>query len=75
MDTEVKIKNNKVFILADEGYNYPNRKLCTLEDNGNGYKVKFHSHSTTHQDIYLSLDYDEADYLLDALLANRNKDK
>lgn len=74
MNTTVMIKENKVFIIAGNGYSYPGKKLCKLEDTKNGFKVKFYSHSPALQDIYLSLDYDEAEYLLDAFLALKDKD-
>ena len=40
---------------------------CVVTDNMNGFKVKFKSHSSVYQDRYITLDYDEAAYLISAL--------
>lgn len=63
----VKRKGDKVIVRAARGYCDHVDKLCEITDTDNGYKVKFNSSSSTQQDIYLSLDYAQAEYLFLAL--------
>lgn len=60
----VKRKGNKVTIKANGGYVAGVDKLAVIRDNGNGYTVKFPSHSSVYADIFMSLDYSQAEYLL-----------
>lgn len=69
MSTEeiVKRKGNKVKIKAATGYCEHVDKLATITDNGNGYTCKFHSSSSVYADVFVSLDYSQAEYLFLAL--------
>lgn len=59
---------SKVKVLSGEGYSIPKLStLASLKDTGNGFIVKFPSHSSVRQDNYVCLDYAEADYLYKAL--------
>lgn len=68
MTTKVTRKNGKIVVRAGSGYLPGVDKLCTVKDTGNGFVVKFHSHSCTTQTDYHSIDYSHAAYLLMALL-------
>jgi len=67
----IKHKGDTVKIYAKKNSGYsPHVKgevLFKLKDTGNGYISKQYSHSCTHQDHYLCMDYDEAEYLYQAL--------
>jgi len=67
----IKRKGDTIKIYAKENSGYsPHVKgevLFKLKDTGNGYISKQYSHSCTHQDHYLCMDYDEAEYLYQAL--------
>lgn len=65
----VKRKGNNVIIKAAEhsGYVAGVDKLCKVTDNGNGYTVKFYGNGAVHPDIFMSLDYNQAELLLLAL--------
>ena len=59
----------KIYAKKNSGYS-PHVKgevLFKLKDTDNGYISKQYSHSCTHQDHYLCMDYDEAEYLYQAL--------
>ncbi len=59
----------KIYAKKNSGYS-PHVKgevLFKLKDTGNGYISKQYSHSCTYQDHYLCMDYDEAEYLYQAL--------
>ncbi len=43
-----------------------NRNLCVV-DTGNGYLAHFHSFTNNKQDHYTFLDYDQAEYLMQAV--------
>lgn len=64
---QVKQKGSKTFVEANTGYTPGVEKLARIEDTGNGYICKFYSYQSTRQDNYICLDYDEAEYLLEAL--------
>jgi len=72
MTTKVTRKDGKIKVRAGSGYAPGVDKLCTVKDTGNGFIVKFHSHSCTTQPDYHSIDYSHAAYLLMALLVEHN---
>lgn len=72
MTTKVTRKNGKIVVRAGSGYIPGVDKLCTVKDTGNGFVVKFHSHSCTTQPDYHSIDYSHAAYLLMALLVEHS---
>lgn len=43
------------------------KTACVLKDNGNGFHVKFKSHRSSDQDVIMTLEYDQADYLYHCL--------
>lgn len=63
----VRNKGDTTQVIRDLGYARPGSIACSLRDTGNGYIVKFPAHSSTHQDNYVCLDYDEARTLVLAL--------
>lgn len=67
----IKHKGDTIKIYAKKNSWYsPHVKgevLFKLKDTGNGYISKQYSHSCTYQDHYLCMDYDEAEYLYQAL--------
>jgi len=65
----VKRVDNVAVVIADEGYYRPGEALCSVENTGNGYIAFFPSHSVTHQDYYVCLDYAQAYDLILALSA------
>ena len=56
-------------VVAGDGYCRVGETLCQLEDTGNGFIAHFPSHSATHQDYYVCLDYSQAYDLILALSA------
>ena len=65
---KIKRKDNVVRVKdVSEGFIDKTATVCKVVDNGNGYTVKFCSMSSYEQDIYMSLDYSQADYLRHAL--------
>lgn len=64
---KVRRNGDKTTVIADIGYEPHVKKLLTMKNNGNGYTIKFHSHSSCVADRYLSLDYSEAYFLYLAL--------
>lgn len=60
---EVVTKGNVTKVKAKTGYSPGVETLCKVVDNGNGYTVKFPSHSSVYADIYMSIDYAESEYL------------
>ena len=69
MDYTVKIKEDKVKIIASSGYygHITGKSLATMKDTGNGYIIKFKSFSSVKQDNYLCMDYSESEYLYSLL--------
>lgn len=53
----------KLTFIAGPGYCNPGKKLARIRDTGNGFIVRFYSHSNVEQDNYICLNYAEADYL------------
>ncbi|CAB4123589.1 hypothetical protein UFOVP48_39 [uncultured Caudovirales phage] len=53
-------KGSIAHVKMGDGYRYPGDTLVTVEDTGNGYIAHFKSHSSTHQDYYVCLDYAQA---------------
>jgi hypothetical protein len=49
-------------------------KLATLHETGNGYIVKFPSHTSMEQPYYVCLDYSQADHLKRLLVAAMEKE-
>ena len=43
------------------------KPACVMTDTGNGFKIKFPSHRSVEQDIFMSLDYSQAAYLKECL--------
>lgn len=43
------------------------KPACVMTDTGNGFKIKFPSHRSVKQDIFMSLDYSQAAYLKECL--------
>jgi hypothetical protein len=72
-DFKVKVNNlkNKVKIIAGDAYSYDyiGKPLATLKDTENGFIIKIHSYSSMRQDKYICLEYDEAEYIYEALKA------
>lgn len=66
-----KVVRNGIYasVLAMEGYKRPGEVLCFITDTGNGFIAKFPSHSATHQDFYVCLDYAQAHDLILGLSA------
>ena len=60
---EIVTKGNVTKVKAKTGYSPGVETLCKVVDNGNGYTVKFPSHSSVYADIYMSIDYAQAEYL------------
>jgi hypothetical protein len=60
---------NVATVRGGRGYNRPGEVQCYLENTGNGYIAHFPSHSSTHQDHYITLDYAQAYDLVLALSA------
>lgn len=48
-------------------YELRGKPACVVKDNGNGLTIKFPSHRSVEQDIFMSLDYSQADYLRECL--------
>lgn len=72
MDYTIKQKGDVVKIKASQfawSDNVKGKTLAKVTDTGNGYIAHFKSFSSARQDSYVCLAYDEADYLLQALLA------
>lgn len=57
----------KVVIKTRDGFVDKNRNLCVVEDTGNGYIAQFPSFTSTQQDSYVCLDYEQAEYLMQAI--------
>ena len=65
----IKRTDNVATVRGGRGYNRPGEVLCMVENTGNGYIALFPSHSSTHQDHYVCLDYAQAHDLVLALSA------
>ena len=65
----VKRTVNVATVRGGRGYSRPGEALCMVENTGNGYIGYFPSHSSTHQDHYITLDYAQAHDLVLALSA------
>jgi hypothetical protein len=65
----------KVKAEAGDGYreSYFNKTLCRLRNNGNGWDVKFYSHSSIIPDIRMNLDYEQAAVLAKAFSEMKEK--
>lgn len=50
-------------LIAKGGYSPGVETLCKILDNGNGYTVKFPSYSSVQPDVYMNINYAEAEYL------------
>lgn len=70
----IKETTDKVKLIAGAGYTYPGRPLAWIKDTGNGFILKFPSHSCTIQDSYVCLDYAEAEYALKLLSYLKSKE-
>ena len=62
-------KGNIIKVKARKGSGYCDNVdvLCKIKDTGNGLIVKFPSYSSSVQDNYICLDYEEADILFEGL--------
>ena len=68
METAIKIKGNKVKLIAVKGFTNPGKALIKVTDTGMGFICKFPSwDSIVDQDYYVCLDYAQASYLLEVL--------
>lgn len=56
-------------VMAGQGYNIKGDIRCHLKNTGNGYIAHFPSHSSSYQDNYVCMDYDQAQALVMALSA------
>lgn len=56
-------------VVAGQGYAINGKMRCELKDTGNGFIAHFKSYSSTHQDNYVCMDYDQAQALVMALSA------
>lgn len=61
-------KDNAV-VVAGKGYAIAGKTRCALTDTGNGFIAHFPSHTSTLQDNYVCMDYDQAHALVMALSA------
>lgn len=61
-------KDNAV-VVAGNGYAIAGKMRCALTDTGNGFIAHFPSHTSTRQDSYACMDYDQAQALVMALSA------
>ena len=71
-ETKVLVKPDKVVVKADHNLAYWNEgvdKLLTIKDHGNGYDLKFHSHSSAFPIRRFTLDYDDLEYIYEAMKA------
>lgn len=65
---KIKHKDNVVRVKdISDGFIDKNATVCKVTDNGNGYTIKFPRLTSCEQDVYMSLDYVQADYLRYAL--------
>ena len=72
--TKVKVdKEGNVFINAVSGYNPDVGSLCQIEDNDNGYYIRFPSYSSVNPDHVFNLNYSELEYLYYAYKALKKK--
>lgn len=63
----VSSRRDTVRVTRDKGYCRPGSISCELQDTGNGYIARFPGHSSTEQDKYVCLGYDDARVLILAL--------
>jgi hypothetical protein len=56
-------------VIAGQGYSIKGKMRCILTDSGNGFIAHFPSHTSTRQDSYVCIDYDQAQALVMALSA------
>lgn len=68
-------EDGTVAVNALSGYNTHVETLLELQDNGNGYYVKFPSFSSTIPHHILNLDYSEIEYIWLAYKALRKYEK
>lgn len=61
--------DNESVVMAGHGYNIKGEIRCHLKNTGNGYIAHFPSHSSSYQDNYVCIDYDQAQALVMALSA------
>ena len=54
-------------VIRGRGYNRPGSIACEMDDTGNGFIARFPATSSTEQDYYVCLDYDQARNLVLAL--------
>lgn len=77
--TKVKVDDDcNVEITAKSGYCKGVDKLCSLENNGNGYFVRFYSYVSTEADHIFNLDYSEIEaiyFAYKAILKKKKKGK
>lgn len=56
-------------VIAGQGYAIKGKVRCQLKDTGNGFIAHFKSYTSTSQDNYVCMDYDQAQALVMALSA------
>lgn len=63
--TSKKNKDGNIVTKVNPGKGYCEGldTLLKLTDNGNGYTAKFPSYSSVYPDMYLNIDYAQAEYL------------
>jgi len=67
-DYKIKHKDNVVRIKdISDGFIDKTATVCKVTNNGNGWTIKFPGIRSSDQDVYMSLDYSQADYLRVAL--------
>lgn len=67
MKTTIKKKGDVIKLIAGDEYTRPGHVLAKVTDTGNGFICKFPSWTVIHQDNYVCLAYDEAEYLFKIL--------
>lgn len=63
----VSTKGDLTKVVRDKGFARPGSLSCELRDTSNGFIVRFPGHSSTEQDRYVCLGYDDARVLVLAL--------